>query len=459
MSKSPRITDRIRAGAAAAKTRLARLAGPIPALALAGVLGIAASAVLAQQPRPAVVLDRIVAVVNNDVITRNDLDERYRFVTTQLKQQGTPQPPREVLEKQVLDRLVTNQVQLQLARETGLRVDDSELDRALNRIAQENKITLQDLRATLDKDGVPFPKFREDIRNEIILARLRQREVDNKIVVTEGEIDTFINAQQGQAERGVEYNISHILVTVPENASPEQIQARRGRAEQALQQIKGGADFRQAAAAFSDAPDALQGGSLGWRDGARLPTLFLDALKPLPAGEVSPLLRSPNGFHILKLNDRRGAATAVMVRQVRARHILIKTNELVPEAEARRRLEALRERLDNKADFAELARLHSEDASGAKGGDLGWLSPGDTVPEFEGAMNALEPGQISVPVKTPFGWHIIQVMERRDEDMSRDRQRHAAQMALRARKSDESYQEWVRQLRDRAYIEYRLEER
>lgn len=459
MSKRPRITDPIRAGAAAARTRLSRLAGPIPALALAGVLGIATSAVLAQQPRPAIVVDRIVAVVNNDVITRNDLDERYRFITLQLKQQGTPQPPRDVLEKQVLDRLVTSHVQLQLARETGLRVDDSELDRALNRIAQENKLALPQLRAALEKDGIPFPKFRDDIRNEIILARLRQREVDNKIVVTEGEIDTFINAQQGQAERGVEYNLSHILVTVPENASPEQIQARRGRAEQALQQIKSGADFRQATAAFSDAPDALQGGALGWRDGARLPTLFLDALKPLQAGEVSPLLRSANGFHILRLNDRRGSTAVVMVRQTRARHILIKTNELVPEAEARRRLEVLRERLDHKGDFAELARLHSEDASGAKGGDLGWLSPGDTVPEFEGAMNALEPGPISTPVKTPFGWHIIQVIERRDEDMSRDRQRHAAQMALRARKSDESYQEWVRQLRDRAYIEYRLEER
>jgi peptidyl-prolyl cis-trans isomerase SurA len=459
MSKSPRITDRIHAGAAAAKTRLSRLAGPIPALALAGVLGIAGSAALAQQPRPAMVLDRIVAVVNNDVITRNDLDERYRFITTQLKQQGTPQPPRDVMEKQVLDRLVTNQVQLQLARETGLRVDDADLDRALNRIAEENKLALPQLRAALEKDGIPFPKFREDIRNEIILARLRQREVDNKIVVTEGEIDTFINAQQSQTDRGEEYNLSHILVTVPENASPEQIQARRGRAEQALQQIKSGVDFRQVAAAFSDAPDALQGGTLGWRDGARLPTLFLDALRPLQAGGAGPLLRSANGFHILRLNDRRGATAAVMVRQTHARHILIKTNELVPEAEARRRLEVLKERLDNKADFAELARLHSEDASGAKGGDLGWLAPGDTVPEFEAAMNALEPGQISIPVKTPFGWHIIQVIGRRDEDMSRDRQRHAAQMALRARKSDESYQEWVRQLRDRAFIEYRLEER
>ena len=429
------------------------------ALTLAAAVWAAAGPAPAQQPRQVVVLDRIVAVVNNEVITRADLDERYRFTTLQLKQQGTPLPPREVLEKQILDRLITDHVQLQLARETGLRVDDSELDRALQRIAQENKLTPEQLRAALEKDGVPFPRFREDIRNEIILSRLRQREVDNRIVVSEGEIESFINAQQGLAGRSEQYNLSHILVTVPENAGPEQIQTRRGRAEQALQQLMTGADFRQVAAAFSDAPDALQGGAMGWRDGTRLPALFLDTLKSLQAGEVSPLMRSANGFHILKLNERRSSSAPVIVRQTRARHILVKTNELVPQAEARRRIETLKERLDNKADFAELARLHSEDASGSKGGDLGWLSPGDTVPEFEGAMNALKPDEISAPVQTPFGWHLIQVLERRDEDMSRDRQRLAAQTALRARKSDESYQEWVRQLRDRAYIEYRLDER
>ena len=429
------------------------------ALVLAGALWAAACPAPAQQPRPVVVLDRIVAVVNNEVITRADLELRYHAATLQLKQQGTPLPPRATLETQILDRLITDHVQLQLARETGLRVDDSELDRAIQRIAQENKLTLEQLRATLEKDGVPFARFREDIRKEITLGRLRQREVDNRIVVSEGEIESFINAQQGLAGRGEQYNLSHILVTIPENAGPEQIQARRSRAEQAHQQLSTGADFRQVAAAFSDAPDALRGGAMGWRDGARLPALFLDALKPLQPDGLSPLLRSANGFHIIRLNDRRGAGAPVIVRRTHARHILIKTNELIPQAEARRRAESLKERLDNKADFAELARLHSEDASGSKGGDLGWLSPGDTVPEFERAMDVLKPGETSAPVQTPFGWHLIQVLERRDEDMSRDRQRLAAQSALRARKSDESYQEWVRQLRDRAYIEYRLDER
>ncbi|HSB49063.1 MAG TPA: peptidylprolyl isomerase [Burkholderiales bacterium] len=429
------------------------------ALALAATLAGIACPAPAQQPQRAVVLDRIVAVVNNEVITRADLDLRLHAATLQLKQQGTPLPPRASLEKQLLDRLITDSVQLQLARETGLRVDDSELDRAIQRIATQNKLSLEQLRATLEKDGVPFRHFREDIRREIILSRLRQREIDNRIVVSDGEIESFINAQESAGGRNEQFNLSHILVRVPENAAPEQIQARRARAEEALQQLATGADFRQVAATFSDAPDALQGGAMGWRDGARLPALFLDALKTLQAGQVAPLVRSANGFHIVRLNDRRGAGAPVIVQRTHARHILVKTNELIPQAEARRRVESLKERLDNNADFAELARLHSEDASGSKGGDLGWLSPGDTVPEFERAMNALKSGEVSAPVQTPFGWHLIQVLERRDEDMSKDRQRLAAQSALRARKSDESYQEWVRQLRDRAYIEYRLDER
>ena len=433
--------------------------GSVCGLALAAALMIAAPAVLAQQSRKIEVVDRIIAIVNDDVITRLDLDERLRFAYAQLKQQGTPPPPREALEKQILERLVTDRVQLQLAKETGLRVDDGELDKTIQRISQENKLTLEQLRLALEKDGVPFARYREDIRNEIILARLREREVENRISVAESEIETFISAQQAQAGRSDEYNLAHILVTVPENASPEQIQARRTRADQALEQIRAGADFRQVAASVSEAPDALQGGAMGWRDAARLPSLYMEALKTMPVGGLSPLLRSSNGFHILRLNDRRGSTSPVIVRQTHARHILIKTNELVPEAEARRRLTNLKERLDNKVDFAELARLHSEDSSSSRGGDLGWLSPGDTVPEFERSMDALAPGQISGPVQSPFGWHLIQVLERRNEDMSREHQRLEARKALRARKSDESHQEWLRQLRDRAYVEYRLEEK
>jgi peptidyl-prolyl cis-trans isomerase SurA len=413
---------------------------------------------VAQKSPPVKVLDRIVAVVNDEVITRNELDERVKLAFRQLRQQGTPAPARETLERQLLERMVTDRVQLQFAKETGLRVDDVELDRAIARIAQENKLTSQQLRQVLEKDGIPFAKFRDDIRNEIVITRLREREVDTKIVVTDGEIDNFLSLQH-QSDANEEYNVSHILVVVPENASPEQIAARRTRADEAYAQLKGGADFRQVAVAFSEAPDALQGGAMGWRQSSRLPTLFTEALRPLKPGELSAILRSANGFHILKLNDKRSGGAPVIVQQTHARHILVKTNELVSESEARSRLLALKERLENKADFAALARAHSEDPSATRGGDLGWLSPGDTVPEFERAMNALKPGEISGPVQTPFGWHLIQVIERRNEDLSKERQRLAARQTLRARKSDEAYQEWVRQLRDRAYIDLRTDER
>jgi peptidyl-prolyl cis-trans isomerase SurA len=429
-------------------------------LSCAAVLAVTAPAVHAQgaKPRAIVTVDRIIAVVNDEIITQKELAARVDFALRQLRQQGTPPPPRDVIERQLLERLIGDRVQMQHARNIGMRVDDAELDKALERIATDNKLSLAQMRGTLERDGVPFEKFREDIRSEITLARLREREVAQKIVITESEIDNFIQSQQAQPGRSDEFNVSHILVSVPESASPEQLQTRRARAEEALAQIRGGADFRQIAAAFSDAPEALQGGLLGWRESERLPTLFLEALRALQAGQLTDLLRSPNGFHILRLNERRGGQAPIMVQQSRARHILIKTNELVSETEARNRMLALKERLDNKADFAELARAHSEDTSASRGGDLGWLNAGDTVPEFEQAMNALKPGQISAPVRSPCGWHIIEVLERRTQDMTRDGQRMNARQALRERKTDEAYQEWVRQLRDRAYVERRLDE-
>jgi peptidyl-prolyl cis-trans isomerase SurA len=241
--------------------------------------------------------------------------------------------------------------------------------------------------------------------------------------------------------------------------SPEQLRERRTRADQALSQIKSGADFRQVAATFSEAPDAVQGGAMGWREITRLPTIFAEVVRGMKVGEVSAVLRSPNGLHILRVNGRRGQDAPVIVSQTHARHILIKTSEVVAENEARERLVKLKERLDNNADFAELARLQSEDGSASRGGDLGWLSPGDTVPEFEKAMDALKPNEISAPVRSPFGWHIIQVLERRNEDMSKQQQRLQARMSLRAQKADEAFQEWLRQLRDKAFVEYRLEEK
>jgi peptidyl-prolyl cis-trans isomerase SurA len=412
-----------------------------------------------QKPRTIITLDRIVAVINDEVITRNDLTERVNLAVAQLARQGTPAPARPDLERQLLQRMISDRAQIQFAKDNGIRIDEVELDRAILRIAEDNKISMAQLRAALDKDGVVFTKFREDIRGQIIMARLREREVDDKIVITESEIDNMLANAQLQAGGVDEFNVSHILVRVPENARPDQIQERQERAEQALARLKSGSDFRQVAAAVSESPDALQGGDMGWRDGERLPTLFFDALRNMKGGELSNVLRSPNGFHILKLNERRGGQGPVLVQQTNARHILIKASELVSDNEARNRLRNLKERLENKTDFAQLARSNSEDTSASKGGDLGWLSPGDTVPEFERAMNALQPGQISEPVRSPFGWHLIQVIERRNSDMTKERRRLTARQALRERKSEEAYEEWVRQLRDRAYVELRLDER
>lgn len=413
----------------------------------------------ARPSAPVQLVGRIVAVVNNEVITQFELDDRMRIVMQQLQKQGTPLPPREVLEKQMLERIITDRVQLQFARETGIRVDDLQLDKTLQRIAQGNNMTVEAFRSALEKDGVSFAKFREEIRDEIILGRLREREVENRIAVSDGEVENFLSTRAAQTGGEEEFNLAHLLIRVPEQASPEQIQSKRAHAEKALAELKK-TDFAQVAASYSDAPDALQGGVLGWRAASRLPSLFLETISGLKPGETSAVLRSPNGFHILKLLDKRSKGGALIVQKTHARHILIKTSEITSELDARNRMIQLKERLDHGgANFAELARLHSEDGSASKGGDLGWLSPGETVPEFERAMDALKQGEISVPVKSPFGWHLIQVLERRAEDVSKERQTLMARQEIRARKADEAYENWLRQLRDQAFVEYRLEDR
>ncbi|MBL8478648.1 MAG: peptidylprolyl isomerase, partial [Sterolibacteriaceae bacterium] len=360
-------------------------------------------------------------------------------------------------------RMITDRVQLQFARDTGLRISDIELDAALRRIAEGNKLSLQDFRAALERDGILWSKFREEIRDEIVLSRLRDREVESRIVVSDGEIDNYLaNPEQGESLASVEVQTAHIVLRVPEQASPDQLMRIGARAQAALDQLRRGENFAKVAASYSDAPDGLSGGDMGARPLDRLPALYADAVKKLKPGETSDILRSPAGFHIVKLVARQGGGgptQAVALKQTRARHILIKVNELVSEAEARRKLVGLKERLDNGADFADLARLHSNDLSAAKGGDLGWMYQGDTVPDFEKAMDALKVNQVSEPIQSPFGFHLIQVLERRTEDATAERQRLTARQVLRERKSDEAYQDWVRQMRDRAYVEYRNEER
>ncbi len=408
----------------------------------------------------ATVADRIVAVVNDEAITLNELNTRTAAIERQLSGQGTQLPPRGILERQMLDRLITERIQLQMAKESGIQADDTQLDAYLRRVAEANKLSVPEFRAALEKDGLIWSQFREEIRNEITLSRLREREVDNRINISDAEIDNYLATPVANSAGGEEYVLAHILLRISDNASPEQLLRIRGRAEQALSQLKRGDDFAQVAASFSDAPDAMSGGILAARPLDRLPSIYAEAVKGLKNGEISGVLRSPAGFHIIKLIDRSAAGKSVKpLRQTHVRHILIKVNELVPDAEARRKAGLLKERLDNGADFAELARANSNDLSAAKGGDLGWVYEGDTVPEFERAMDGLKNNEISGPVKSPFGWHVIQVLDRRIETASVERQRMAARQAIRESKLDEAYQDWVRQIRDRAYVEIRLDEK
>ncbi|MFC5772247.1 peptidylprolyl isomerase [Thauera sinica] len=402
-------------------------------------------------------VDRIVAVVNNEVITQQELRSRIDQTVRQLKRQNVELPPDDVLERQLLERLIVERAQLQLARETSLRVDDATLERAIARIAESNKLGIDQLRAALERDGVSWNQFRGQIRTEILLTRLREREVDNKIVVTDAEVDNFL-ASNPDAFSNQEYLLSHILIGAPERPTPEQIERLRGRAEAVMARLRGGEDFGRVAAEASDAPDAINGGSLGWRRLDRVPALFADAARDLKPGETSQPMRSAAGIHIVKLMDRRGGdvAAAQTLEQTRARHILIKTSEVLSDAEAEARLQGLRERIVNGADFGELAKASSADLSAAKGGDLGWVNPGDTVPEFERAMNALKPGEVSPPVHSPFGWHLIQVLERRMQDVTDERKRSFARAALRERKAEQAYEDWVRQLRDSTYVDNRL---
>jgi peptidyl-prolyl cis-trans isomerase SurA len=401
-------------------------------------------------------VDQIAAIVNDEVITRGELEQRYQTAVQQLRRQNIQQPPRNLLLNQTLERMVTERALLQHARNSGIRVDPAQIERAVQRIAEQNKLSVEELKSALARDGVSFERFRENISNEILIARARERQVESKLSVSDAEIDSYLQTQAGLGQ-DEEFNISHILVAVPENAAPEQTQARRERAQRILDELRKGVAFAQLSATYSDAPNALEGGNLGWRNAGQVPALFLDALRNLKPGEASEPIKSPNGFHIIMLNDKRGKDVAAVITQTHARHILIKPSEITSESDAINRLTQIRERLEQGGEkFENLARQYSEDAgSAAKGGELGWVNPGDTVPEFERAMNALQPGELSQIVQSPFGWHLIQVLERRQQDVTAERQRLLARQAIRERKTDEAVEDWVRQVRDQAYVELR----
>jgi len=404
-------------------------------------------------------LDRIVAVVDQTVITERDLESRIATVTAQLKKQGTELPDEALLRKQILERLISDTLQIQYAAQTGLKVEDSQLDKTIERIADQNNLTLTEFSEALARDGISMRKFRADIRNEITLARLREREVEGRVNVTESEVDNYLTNQSNSGESLDEFEISHILIRTPEEGATEDIQKAKARVEDALKALNAGMSFAKVSASYSDAPNALEGGNLGWKKGSQMPNLFLDALKNMQVGEVSEPIRSPNGYHILKLTNKRGGNSPLVVQQTHARHILIKLSEIMSEAEGKTKMENIKERLDNGEKFEVLARQYSEDATASNGGDLGWVNPGDTVPQFEKAMNELKENEISAPVRSQFGWHVIQVLERRGQDMTKEAARLKARQEIRARKAEEAYQDWIRELRDRAYVELRLEDK
>lgn len=432
---------------------------------LVGLLALVAGAATAQEPArqgataAVVPLDRVIVVVNDEALTQWDLNEERRVFLEQLKASNVTPPPNDVLDKQVLQRLIIERALLQYAKQSGIRVDDTTVERTILRVAQENKLSPEEFRKVLEKENIPYANYRDDLRRQIIVQRVREREVDSKVMVTDAEVDNYLATVASQAGGDSEYHLSHIYITVPEQATPAVVDASRKRAEAALDEIKAGKSFGEVAATYSAAPDASSGGDLGWRTSARLPTVFADVVRTLKPGEVSGILRSPAGFHIVKLLEIRSHNQPTIVEQTHARHILVKVNESTSEAEAKARIERLRERLIAGAKFEDIARANSEDASAAKGGDLGWLSPGDTVPDFEHAMDKLKVGEISEPVRSPFGWHLIEVLGRRKQDITKEREREQARQAIRQRKSDEQWDEFIRQLRDRTYVEYKTDDR
>lgn len=395
-------------------------------------------------------LDRIVAIAGDDVVTQLELQREGLTIQRELKARKTPLPARDVFIRQVLERLVIKKVQLQHAHDRGIRIDDAELNRAITKVAGKNRMNLSQFRQALVKEGVDYASFRKDIRDELMTSKLRKREVDRNIKVSEQEVKDFLKQQDLGGNNQSAYRISHILITLPEAATPEQLQAAKNKAESVRKKAEEGEDFAKLAVAHSDGQKALEGGDLGWREANQLPTIFADTIKQMQPGQVSKLIRSVSGFHLVKLVEIK-QSEAGMIKETRSRHILMKGDK------AREKLENLREQIQQGADFAQLAKQNSLDKGSAKqGGELGWAGPGKFVPAFENTINQLKPGEISPPFQSTFGWHIVQVMARRDAPISQELLQSKARDFLFKQKQEEAELLWLRRLRDEAYVEYRL---
>jgi len=397
-------------------------------------------------------LDRVIAVINDDVITQLELDNRLAGLDAEMKTKGDEMPPRNVLRKQMLQRMIDDKLQLQAAKRFGLSVNEGALNEAVMTVAQNNKLTLRQLRDALAAEGIPYALFRDGIKTQMLINQIYTRRIRNRVRVTDEELDGYIANGGGKADAR-EYDISHILIRVAEDAGVEKVDSARNKAKSIVSSLQRGMDFAEAAAKYSDAPDAEKGGGLGWRTPDQLPELFTEALSKIDVGRSTNVLQSPNGFHILHINDAKGR-NASAVQQTQVRHILIRTDEFLSQSEAENRIEQLRERVLNGEDFAQMARVHSADPiSATKGGELGWVMPGELTGSFEDAMNKLDIGELSESVLSPFGLHLIQVLDRREQNMGKEVTRGRARAQLVAEKSKESYEEWLRRLRDESYVE------
>ncbi len=410
------------------------------------------------KPGPQHSINRIVAIVNDDIILSSELDVATSAIVKQLNEKGTQLPGKAILEKEVLDKLVMESLQLQIAATNGITIDDSQLNSEIKELAENNNVSMTEFRNILTRDGYSYQAFREDLRKQLTIMQVRRMMVASTIKVNDQEIDNLLATLKASGQGDVEYHLGHILIAIPEAASPAEVQATKARAEATLQRLRGGADFAEVALVSSDSQTALEGGDLGWRSLGQLPSMFLDTVKTMQVGEISNLIRSSGSFHIIKLLDKRGDERH-FVEQTKVRHILIKTDEVNSDEDVQTRIRQLEIRLQGGEDFATLALANSQDTlSAAKGGDLGWINQGDTVPEFEESMNKLAPGEISKPVKSEFGWHLIQVQERRTHDSTEEYERTKVRNLIRAKKYEEELFLWLRRLRDESYVEYRIDE-
>ncbi|MDH5601396.1 MAG: peptidylprolyl isomerase [Gammaproteobacteria bacterium] len=408
--------------------------------------------------QPSVIpLDKIIVIVDDNIITQVELDERVRLISQQIKQKGGRLPPADTLRNQILERLIMEKLQLERAKRTGIRVNDEMVNQVLSNIARENRLNMEQFRQAIQKDGYTFSEFRENIRQQIIISRLRKIQVENKISISEQEIDNYLSQAFANNSGNAEYHLGHILIATPEAATPAQIDQAKAKAQKVINELKMGDDFAQKAMSVSNDEMALKGGDLGWRKTAQLPNFITAAVRSMTKNQIEGPLRSASGFHIIKLYNKRSNNQKHIVKQTLARHILIRPTEVLSDEEARSRLKTIQQRIKNGEDFANLARASSDDkASAAEGGSLNWVSPGSMVPAFEEEMNKLKPGEISEPFSTQFGWHIVQVLSRRNHDNTRQFQRSQAIGLIRKRKTEEAVQDWLRRLRAEAYIDYRI---